>query len=244
MKLRDLENGVDVYITAYRNGAKAEFKSQVVQPYSQEDLLVLKDITEGHDFTVINLVTLNEKRINFIVEGIKYRIVGSKKGFTYYWRNPAIIVATLPTLGNVHVVISDSDGIQFNRREYFRLWLGIPGTVTYGGSGIPLDITVKDVSATGIGIIADKVYNINIGDEIKIQFKDEYLHKVKRDYISQLFNVTAEVVRIVSRDDNSNIVGCIITSDSIAVEQLIYRKQMERARTNRRKSIYTKNKDS
>lgn len=244
MRLRELENGAEIGITAYMNGVTAEFKSEVVKPYSKEDFDILKDITEGHDFTVINLVTLDEKRINFIVEGIKYRVTGCKEGFSYYWRNPAIVVATLPTLGNVHVVIANSEGIQFNRREYFRLWLGIHGTVSYGEYGVPYDIVVKDVSATGIGILAESFHSINIGDSIEVQFKDERMHTSKREYVSTLYTVEAEVVRIVPRDERHNIIGCIITSNTKEIEQLIYRKQMERARTGGRKALYTKKKDS
>lgn len=215
----------------------------MLKPYSKEDIDIIREISEGHDFVVIKLVTLNERKINFIIKGIKYKVIGSKEGSSYYWKDPAIIIANLPNLGCVHVIVANSEGIKFNRRESFRLWLGQSATIRFGEDRLPYDIVLKDISTLGIGLLVSSSYEINKGDEITVQFRDEYIPNGRSDYVSALYTIEAKVVRVVARDDKMNIIGCTILTANTDISKFITKKQMERARVGGRKALYTKKKD-
>ena len=244
MRLGELEIDTEINITAKKDNKIAKFVSEVIKPISQEDKDVIKELVDDNDYVIINLIKVDDKRINFNVAGIEYRIISNKDGKTYYWKNSHIIIANLPDLGDVHIIITETDGIGFNRRDSFRLWLGQDGTVKFGDNKAPHDAILKDISISGIGIFIKSEYDINIGDKLFIQFKDEYVSDINKEYTSKLYSLEAEVVRIVPRDERINLVGCKITKGMDEIQKFIVHKQSERLRVSGRKALYNKKKDS
>lgn len=244
MRLGELEIDTEINITATKDKKIAKFVSEVVKPVSQEDKDAIKELVNNNDYTVVNLIKVDDKRINFNVAGIEYRIISNKEGKTYYWKNSSIIIAHLPDLGDVHIIITETDGIGFNRRDSFRLWLGQDSTVKFGDNKAPHDAILKDISISGIGIFIKSEYDINIGDKLFIQFKDEYVSDINKEYTSKLYSLEAEVIRIVPRDERINLVGCSITKGMDEIQKFIVHKQSERLRVGGRKALYNKKKDS
>lgn len=244
MRLGELEIDTEINITAKKDNKIAKFVSEVIKPISQEDKDAIKELVDDNDYAIINLIKVDDKRINFNVAGIEYRIISNKEGKTYYWKNSSIIIAHLPDLGDVHIIITETDGIGFNRRDSFRLWLGQDSTVKFGDNKAPHDAILKDISISGIGIFIKSEYDINIGDKLFIQFKDEYVSDISKEYTSKLYSLEAEVVRIVPRDERINLVGCSITKGMDEIQKFIVHKQSERLRVGGRKALYNKKKDS
>ena len=244
MKLKELEINTEINITAKRDDKIAKFTSEVIKPISQEDKDIIKELVDNNDYAIVNLITVDDRRINFNVADINYSIISTKEGKTYYWKESSIIIAHLPDLGDVHIVITETDGIGFNRRDSFRLWLGQDGTVKFGDNKAAHDAVLKDISISGVGVFIKSDYDISIGDKLFIQFKDEYISNINKEYTSKLYSLEAEVVRVVPRDERINLVGCKITKGIDEIQKFIVHKQSERLRVGGRKVLYNKKKDS
>lgn len=244
MKLKDLEKDVEVIITASRNGKVAKFISEVIKPESDKDIEVIKEIVGNRDYAIINLIKIDDKRINFSVDSINYQIICTMDGKSYYWRNPSIVIVNLPSYGDIHIIITKTEGIGFNRRDSFRLWLGQDSIIKFGDNTAPHDAILKDISISGIGLLVKSDYDINIGDKLFVQFKDEYISDTSKEYTSKLYSLEAKVVRIVPRDKRINLVGCNITKGMNEIQKFIVHKQSERLRVGGRKALYNKKKDS
>ena len=66
-----------------------------------------------------------------------------------------------------------SDGVNFNRRNYFRVGISQPANLITKIPGGPSQVTIKDVSLTGFAI-ADrkKELKLSIGDSISVAWED------------------------------------------------------------------------
>ena len=66
-----------------------------------------------------------------------------------------------------------SDGVNFNRRNYFRVGISQPANLITKIQGGPSQVTIKDVSLTGFAI-ADrkKELKLSIGDTISVAWED------------------------------------------------------------------------
>ncbi|MBQ7766170.1 MAG: PilZ domain-containing protein [Lachnospiraceae bacterium] len=130
---------------------------------------------------------------------------------------------------NYHVITSDVSGVKINRRENFRVFIGIDGKATILGKDVPFDVMIKDVSESGFAILVDitSQVKINKNEAVMIDFYDKT--------IDERFNLTGRVVR-AEMTERYVLYGCRLLKDTGIMRKYIANKQLaNRVNSNRKK---------
>ena len=82
-----------------------------------------------------------------------------------------------------HVISSNLSGVKINRRENFRLFLGIDATATLMG-GKPFQVVVKDISCSGFAVLVDMNSPVSVhkNDIMQLEFVDK---SFEEDFVLQ-----------------------------------------------------------
>ena len=118
-----------------------------------------------------------------------------------------------------HVISSNLSGVKINRRENFRLFLGIDATVTLMG-GKPIQVIVKDISSSGFAVLVDMNNPISVhkNDIMQLEFSDKAFEE---DFV-----LHGRVVRM-DKTDKYLLYGCRLVSENPAIDKYIANKQLE-----------------
>lgn len=119
-----------------------------------------------------------------------------------------------------HCISCNMDGVRLNRRNAFRVFVGVNGDCIIMQNNKTIPVNVRDISATGIGILASEEYatDFGFGSKIRIFFNDEDMYfKV---------DVIARVVRTVAAE-KAFIYGCEFTCMYPQLERYIASKQLK-----------------
>ena len=130
---------------------------------------------------------------------------------------------------NYHVITSEVSGVKINRRENFRVFVGIDGKATILGKEVPFDVMIKDVSESGFAILVDitSQVKINKNEAVMIDFYDKT--------IDERFNLTGRVVR-AEVTERYVLYGCRLLKDTGIMRKYIANKQLaNRVNSNRKK---------
>lgn len=130
---------------------------------------------------------------------------------------------------NYHVITSEVSGVKINRRENFRVFVGIDGKATILGKEVPFDVMIKDVSESGFAILVDLTsqVKINKNEAVMIDFYDKT--------IDERFNLTGRVVR-AEVTERYVLYGCRLLKDTGIMRKYIANKQLaNRVNSNRKK---------
>ena len=130
---------------------------------------------------------------------------------------------------NYHVITSEVSGVKINRRENFRVFIGIDGKATILGKDVPFDVMIKDVSESGFAILVDLTsqVKINKNEAVMIDFYDKT--------IDERFNLTGRVVR-AEVTERYVLYGCRLLKDTGIMRKYIANKQLaNRVNSNRKK---------
>ena len=118
-----------------------------------------------------------------------------------------------------HVISSNLSGVKINRRENFRLFLGIDATATLMG-GKPIQVIVKDISSSGFAVLVDMNNPISVhkNDIMQLEFSDKAFEE---DFV-----LHGRVVRM-DKTDKYLLYGCRLVSENPAIDKYIANKQLE-----------------
>lgn len=118
-----------------------------------------------------------------------------------------------------HVITSNLSGVKINRRENFRLFLGIDATATLMG-GKPFDVIVKDISSSGFAVLVDmtKPISVHKNDIMQLEFLDRSF--------DEEFVLNGRVVRM-DKTDKYLLYGCRLVAENPAIDKYIANKQLE-----------------
>lgn len=119
-----------------------------------------------------------------------------------------------------HVITSEVNGVRINRRENFRVFLGIDGRATIVGKSNPFDVLVKDISENGFAILLDET------SEIKLNRNDLLLLEFYDSISEEDFALTGRVVR-AEKTERYILYGCRLTKENPMVRKYIANKQLE-----------------
>lgn len=127
-----------------------------------------------------------------------------------------------------HVISSNLSGVKINRRENFRLFLGIEGTATLMG-GKPFDVLVKDISSSGFAVLVDmnKPINVHKNDIMQLEFVDVTFNE---DFV-----LNGRVVRM-DKTDKYLLYGCRMVTENPVIDKYIANKQLENRVNSARKN--------
>ena len=118
-----------------------------------------------------------------------------------------------------HYITAFTEGFTFNRRNAYRQYMGMLGSVQIGINNVAYEIVAKDISSIGFAFVTSENLDI-IGQLAHLVFQDK--ERVP-------FNMYGQVVRKQVIHDKKYVYGCITASHYSSIETYIIKKQRERA---------------
>ncbi|MDO5403755.1 MAG: hypothetical protein Q4F11_09990, partial [Eubacteriales bacterium] len=136
-------------------------------------------------------IRIGEKVLSFENSSVKVNLIMNRADKPpFVWRGVGITTISGKG-GTKYKVIAAGKGVQVNRRNAFRLFIGMRGVVQIGANKKALEIIVKDVSDTGFSFVSDLDYDNAENTPIRLVFTD----------LSQNFSLIGLIVRKVVIDE-------------------------------------------
>lgn len=224
MLLEEIKNASRITITAEKDGAECQF-STTIATTTENDLAFVKRGFQGKrmpSFIVLETIKHESYIVTFDKSYADCQLTATVEGKPYKWKHIAIREIHLPDAGLKHLVFSFEDVDVFNRRQEFRVNFDTSATVTLDGSSTPVDVLLRDISPSGLGFRCNLDTQIEIGEQLQLQFKST----VNGSAQPTLFTINVKVVQITETERNSKIVGCkIMFRGNKALQMLLNERQ-------------------
>lgn len=223
MRIEEIEAGKQVSIEVIKDGNKMEFRTEVRKTV---DGCILTDI-----------IMYNGHALKFDAGGIRLNVTYTDEGGGrfYLWEN--CVVRNIVSNGaRYHMIVSQLDVKATNRREYYRVYVGLPGKARMGNTQELYDVMVKDLSQHGFGLVSDKDIEY-ARNPLAILFVDDEMLKL---------NIEGLIVRKNEIDEKHILYGCRFDKENGIVQKYINEKQREdlrRARAGERQAEKKKEKN-
>ena len=199
-KLSEMQSGAKVHLTASAGLNTLEFDTSIVQA------------GEGH--IIVEPIKHDDKILNFSNNDIIKNIV--------------VETEPLPEKYiNVEVVLCDKEGIQVNRRDDFRVYVGSYVNAQLASINVTTEAILKDVSIGGFSLVIRSEEIDGIVGWVGQQIKAVFYHGGK-ERIPMVF--IGEVVREESLEDGRTVVGCKSLRQPFGIEKFIAEKQRDELR--------------
>ena len=204
MKLTNITEGTELTIKAYTEFDSIEFNTTCIQIL--DDSILVKPIKKENE------------PINFKSDIVKLDVsVIREDQSPMIWKNVSIAYIAYMNQ-EFHYITAFSVGFPFNRRNAYREYIGMFGSVQIGINNMAYDIVVKDISSMGFAFVTSEDLDI-IGQLAHLVFQD-------KDQVP--FNIYGQVVRKQMIHDKKNVYGCTTTSHYSSIENYIIKKQRDR----------------
>ena len=223
--LADLSAGQSIRVAVYgKNHTGIFFETKVVAQSMRDREILQASTTE--DVALVSLIhTENGSNIvNFESDLIRCEVLVPSNG--EFYSDIRVRRVFLPDAGDVHVVICPIGESFVNRRAFFRLWVGVTGTVTTTGLAdyAQETVTIRDVSAGGVGFFCRRGFPADVGDSLVVTFADTSSKK------SFWFSLNCVVVRVSAADRGDKVLGCRLLREHEEVHDYVHKKQLDRIR--------------
>lgn len=206
------------------------FKMSITISNQQSSMTLNSDIAfvDG-DKLYVTPFEHNGVMLNFNSNAVVLSMIAYQEEKTpYLWKIVHIARENIDGV-NYHVITSDVVGVKINRRENFRVFVGIDGKASIIGKDVAFDVLIKDVSESGFAILVD------ITSEIKINKNEAVLIDFYDSSIDERFNLAGRVVR-AEVSDRYILYGCRLLKDNDLMRRYIANKQLvNRVNSNRKK---------
>ena len=232
MKITELQPGSIISLTARRGNRSYRFESFILGLTEQADIEFVSNIVG--EFVLVEPIRVDEKLVRFTAEGINYYFIGNHKDKPYLFKNISIEKVRLPLYGVAHLLRAPKEGMRFNRRGHFRVWLGQHCNIALRDSKAQHDAIIKDVSTSGAGLIIKKDYEVHVGDSIEVQFNTEKYNEQREDYQFTVYTFKAEITRVVEHGEKVNLVGSRMIKGQENIEKFVAIKQRAKNRVGRK----------
>lgn len=169
----------------------------------------------------------NDKLVGFRTKGlvIRIQVTNASDQKVYEFANVEILNVKTQDEQIHHKMICKNPGKQINRRTAVRVWLGLDGIAQVGTHKVAYEVTVKDISVSGISFIFHKDLNVEPGTIAHIVFNDSEAR--------MRFNISAIIVRTAQLDDGKVLYGCRLNQESPAIAKYVNDKQREKLKGSR-----------
>ena len=109
------------------------------------------------------------------------------------------------------------DVVEKNRREAFRVFIGVSGVAQLGLNKKAVNVIVKDVSENGFSFISDEDFEDVVNVPVRLVYTDMEIN----------FSLMGIVVRKVKIDEKKNLYGCKLSVENSRLGQYIIQKQRQ-----------------
>lgn len=209
MKLNELQEGDNIILQVMFNDKFADFPSVVIDT--------------DKDGIYIEPIRVNDRVVSFAGEGISidlYNVRAEKPPMI--WKRVAC--ATLTMAGKTrYKVVASGEGYESNRREAYRLFVGIAGVAQLGVNKRALDVIVKDVSENGFSFVSEYDMGDVINFPVRLVFED-----MDRNY-----SLMGLVIRKVIIAEKKILYGCKLSVENFELIRYINFKQRQQLQMNK-----------
>lgn len=222
MFLSEIPDETDVTILVKIGKERLEFHTKTIKLDNAKEVREFAKVQKDLRIPVrlIEPLRNNEGRIIGFskgVQGVSYEVTIVHEGKLYVWNAITIRHIRFSDQRDCHLLCSEQNVMASNRRDNYRLWLGIDCVVQIGMNRSAVDATVKDISANGIGIIVKPNTVGKVGDLVNISFHDEETETN--------FRLSAMIMRIVELDEEiedasrrRKLYGCKLNLSGMALK--------------------------
>lgn len=214
MRLIDLQAGDNIIIHVNMNGQFADFPSVVIK--------------QQGDGILAEAVRIGGKVVGFSSESIHldlYYIRHDKP--PVIWKN---VKCTTVLFDNktLYNIAAFAEGYESNRRNAFRMFIGLSGVAQLGINRKALSVIVKDVSESGFSFVSSEDIENVINMPVRLVFED----------IDRNYSLMGLVVRRVVIDEKKILYGCKLSVENLELVKYINYKQRKQMAINKNDSVY------
>lgn len=217
MQIKDLPIGAEIELEVKYNGQCVNFSSQIVDVIENSVLIkpiIVEDKTLGFaDSNQVNFIYIFDDKV-------------------YVWNHiDVILVKYNGTM--YHKADLSGDGIPYNRRNSYRMYIGedMPLHINTSRGSSTINVLVKDVSETGVAFISEE--DLSIGRVFRLKLKDN----------NRLINLSGVIVRREYLEHlGSFLYGCKFNEYNAVLGGYIVRKQIELLKKKSDQITYSRNK--
>lgn len=216
MRLVEVEAGANIILQVHMKGQSLDFPTVVS--------------TTEKDHLLVEPVRIDGKIVGFSGDGVRLDLIYVRQDKPpFVWKN--IRCTTIMSGGAAkYQVIAFSEGYEMNRREAFRLFLGINGIVQMGMNRKAMEVIVKDVSETGFSFVSTEDIEQVINMPVRLVFMD----------LNRNYSLMGIVVRKVVIAPNKILYGCHLTVKNRELSRYINEKQRQQMSINRDNAAFRK----
>ena len=173
----------------------------------------------------------DEKMLGFGTKGLVLTMIVTDQENGRAWQFSNIKIRNIKTQdGNLfHEISCKTEGKAINRRGACRVWIGESGVASTGLGKPAFDVTIKDISISGIAFICGKDQEISEGSVVHLNFRD--------DVANTRFDLSAIVVRSEEMERSRVVYGCKLNQESSAVSRYVNEKQREKLKAARQSRL-------
>ena len=184
-----------MWLTEMPVGAKIIFNVSI----QKQELEFPSEVVEVHDnFILTKPVMSKGKVVGLGGEGVSVSITYTRNEKSpMFWKG--VGCSAVKVKGRIlYKVIASGAGFEMNRRETFRLFLGLEGIAQVGENRRAMNVILKDISETGFAfVVENEILNAD-GAPVRLVFKD----------FERSYNLLGYVVRIEKVDEDKYVYGC------------------------------------
>lgn len=205
---------------------------QIVVGIGLQTMEFSTNIAEVHENCVFAVPLMQDgKMLGFGTKGLVLTLIVTDPEGGRAWQFSNVKIRNIKTPDGTlyHEITCKSEGRQINRRGAVRVWLGEPGTASVGLGSKPFDVTVKDISVSGVAFFCSKDVEIQEGSLVHVQFKDEEANT--------RFDMNAIIVRSEEMERSRMLYGCKLNQESTAISKYVNDKQREKLKAARQSKV-------
>ena len=209
-----------------------EASIQIVVGIGLQTMEFATTVKEVHEMCVYAEPLLQDgKMLGFGTKGLVLTLIVTDPEGGRAWQFTNVKIRNIKTQDGslYHEISCKTEGKLINRRGACRVWLGEPGTAMVGLGGKPFDVTVKDISVSGIAFICSKDQDIPEGSIVHIQFHDADANT--------RFDMKAIIVRSEEMEKSRMLYGCKLNQESAAISRYVNDKQREKLKAARQTRV-------
>ncbi len=207
LRLYEFDQGTEITLCSRTPRSRYEFSSVILKIFPEQGRIILAP------------VDVNGKTVHFSHSGIEHTITITNKTKVYEYANVKLKeIRTKSKKYRYALSVECEDDVNpVNRRNFFRVFLGVEGTLETGVTRRSQEVIIKDISANGLGVICPKQVNFPTGTDVQVTFLDEMT--------GESFDLGCTIVRKVKNDENTVVYGCQLPEVSDSMEKFVALRQ-------------------
>lgn len=186
----------------------------------KNEYMEFKSVVVGKDKKNIYIepIRVNEKVVNFYNSHARLDLLSIRDGKPpIQWKLVNLKIAVFE--GKIcYVIETASVGTEVNRRNTFRMYVGIDGVAQLGSNRKAENVIVKDISESGFSFVSKQNLEEFKNIPVRLVFSDD----------ADKFSLMGIVVRKDTVNEEKNVYGCILNSKNYLLGRYIATKQREK----------------